>query len=240
MIERPQNCAASCFCRSDGNRGARHDRRDSTAIGLSHRPSCQFGSSGDRGHRDRRPLWTADHRHGPYGWGTVIPVTIRRRSMTTAVSSMEIETALWCPLRVWRRCGIAVAGLDRMAIHVGKGCRSDCPPIRAIPIYLATLFHAHQGRFRSIGVVVNRFGNLFKGHCLARECQLMHDQLAYVPTLASPAKRLWCRCCSGPGGCTRGAPRAGFPSMRAMRSTASVAGRCSPPNGGRNLVTYLA
>ena len=50
----------------------------------------------------------------------------------------------------------------------------------------------------------------------------------------------WCRCCSGPGGCTRGAPRAGFPSMRAMRSTASVAGRCSPPNGGRNLVTYLA
>ena len=40
----------------------------------------------------------------------------------------------------------------------------------------------------------------------------------------------WCRCCSGPGSCTIDAPHAGFPSMRAMRCTASGAARCSPAN----------
>src|SRR6516225_9672161 len=40
----------------------------------------------------------------------------------------------------------------------------------------------------------------------------------------------WCRCCSGQGSCTIDAPHAGFPSMRAMRCTASGAAPCSPAN----------
>jgi hypothetical protein len=71
---------------------------------------------------------------------------------------------------------------------LSHGPDADRPSVRSIPKNLAGRFHATQSRFRSNGIVIDGFGDLGRGHCLAGKRQFTQDHLAYGPTGALSAR----------------------------------------------------
>ncbi len=100
---------------------------------------------------------------------------------------------------VRHRPGFAVTTHRSVAIMLSHGCVADCPSAPCGPKHLASFFHALERHFRSLGLVIDGLGDLGCRHCLAGKRQFTQDQLADVPTNASPSRVLGMGCGIGRG-----------------------------------------
>ena len=68
---------------------------------------------------------------------------------------------------VRHRPGFAVTIRGSVAIELRHNCVADCPSALCVPKHLAGFFHTLERHFGSLGLVIDRFGDLGCRHCLA-------------------------------------------------------------------------